>query len=410
MKNKIVSVNNLFSIDHTRLYKGYPIIDYSQYLLDMPQVLDDVNNIAAHFHRKGVTKIIGIADKGLIFAALIAHQLGLPLVVAGEGHKMPGQMLSVDISHDDNRIKYLQIFRGVISTGYEVYGVVDEITTTGETLYDTIKTLEDDRDESKSCGATCSFISNINARNPEYADAFANNVYAASYSFNNGILQPTVQTPQSSPLIVTPDYESFSIEAQKAKIIVYKNKLRGNILWTNFDQILADQHYMDSACNNMVNPFRNQRIDKVVALGVRGFHFGAISAKKLGAGLVLAEKRDRILSNNIESKVYGMEYAEQLEMAIRKGLIKPGDRVLIVDDILATGGTLNAAIELVERFGANVVGATCLIKISHVFDDSKIGQKVDTNKYLVTTPLEFSRKELEDKEKAYHHRIRRFIK
>ena len=109
MKTKVIRVNPHFAIDDSRLYKGYPIIDYSQYLLDMPQVLEDTNNIAAHFQRKGVTKVIGIADKGLIFAELIAHQLGLPLVVAGEGHKMPGQMLSVDIMHDDNRIKYLQI-------------------------------------------------------------------------------------------------------------------------------------------------------------------------------------------------------------------------------------------------------------------------------------------------------------
>ncbi len=409
MKNKIISITKHFAIDTLRQYKGYPIIDYSNYLLDMPKVLQDVSTISSHFHRKGVTKIIGIADKGLIFAELIAHQLGLPLVVAGEGHKMPGQMLSVDITNDDNRIKYLQIFKGVISTGYEVYGVVDEITTSGETLYDTIKTLEDDRDNSKSCGATYSFISNVSAQNPDYDAAFAENVHISSYIFQNNTIQPS-QTPTISPLITPTKFEQYTHDELKKEILVYINKLRGNILWTNFDHILADQQLMNAACSYMVEPYTNQKIDKVVALAVRGFHFGALAAKKLGAGLVLAEKRDKILSDDIESKIYGMEYAEQLEMAIKKGLIKPGDRVLIIDDILATGGTLNAAIELVERFGATVVGASCLIKISHVFEDERIGKKVDNSKYHITTPLEFSKNELETKEKEHNRRIKRFIK
>lgn len=409
MNNKIISTPPLFVIDSSRQYKGYPIIDYSEYLLNMPQILSDVNNIAAHFNRKGVTKVIGIADKGLIFAELIAHQLGLPLVVAGEGHKMPGQMLSVDITHDDNKIKYLQIFRGVISADYEVYGVVDEITTSGETLYDTIKTLEDYRSSNKSCGATCSFISNVSAINPNYDAAFAENVHVSAYLFQNETIHPS-RTPISSPLITPPNYLSFSTDELKKEILVYINKLRGSILWTNFDHILANQQLMNSACDYMIEPYRNQKIDKVVSLAVRGFHFGALIAKKLGAGIVLAEKREKILSDDIESKIYGMEYAEQLEMAIRKGLIKPGDRILIIDDILATGGTLNATIELVERFGATVVGASCLIKINHVFEDKNFGNKVDNNKYQITTPLEFSKQELEEKEKEHKQRIRTFIK
>ncbi len=410
MKTKIISINHHFSIDSSKLYKGYPIIDYSQYLLDMPKVLLDVNNIAAHFNRKGVTKIIGIADKGIIFAELIAHQLGLPLVIAGEGHKMPGQMLSVDIEHPDkNRIKYLQIYRGVISHGPEVYGVVDEITTSGETMYDTIRALHDPNDPNKSCGATSTFILNRIALNSDYSAAFSEDVHVSSYVFENETIQPSF-IPISSPLITPPKFKPCTLEELKERITVYNNRLRGNILWTNFDYILANQQLMNSACDYMVEPYLNQDINKVVALAVRGFHFGSLAAKKLGAGIVLAEKREKILSDNIESTVYGMEYATQLEMAIRKGLINPGDKVLIIDDILATGGTLNAAIELVERFGATVVGASCLIKISHVFEDTKFGGKVDTKKYQITTPLSFSREELEANERKNKSSIAGFIK
>ncbi|GEM_PF-572164 len=405
MKKKIISLTNHFSIDHSRLYKGHPIIDYSHYLLDMPKVLADIELVAAHFHRKGVTQIIGIADKGLIFAELIAHRLGLPLIVAGEGHKMPGQMLSVDIE-PNNRVQYLQIYRGVISHGHETYGIVDEITTSGETLFDTIRTLEDPH---KSCGATFSFISNTAALNPAYSAAFEANVYASSYLFQNGNIEHS-RIPISSPYIIPPSFNPKTIDELKENIIVYLNKLKGNILWTNVDHILADQQLMNAACDYMVEPFLNQKVDKVVALAVRGFHFGALAAKKLGAGLILAEKREKIMSDHVESTLYGMEYAAQLEMAIKKGLIKPGDRVLIIDDILATGGTLNAAIELVERFGATVVGASCLIRISDVFDDPKIGMKVDDKKHQITTPLNFSNEELRLKEENHKSKIRNFIR
>lgn len=102
-------------------------------------------------------------------------------------------------------------------------------------------------------------------------------------------------------------------------------------------------------------------IDKIIAIESRGFIFGAPMVEHTGAGMVLARKPGK-LPHTVASVSYDLEYGSAT-LNIHTDAIKPGDRCLIVDDLLATGGTAKAAVELVERLGGEAIGSVFLVEL-----------------------------------------------
>lgn len=100
---------------------------------------------------------------------------------------------------------------------------------------------------------------------------------------------------------------------------------------------------------------------KIVAIESRGFIFGAAIADRLGCGLVLARKKGKLPGATVEIK-YDLEYGSDC-IQIHKDAIIPGERCLIIDDLLATGGTANATAELVEKMGGHVIGCHFVINL-----------------------------------------------
>ena len=109
-------------------------------------------------------------------------------------------------------------------------------------------------------------------------------------------------------------------------------------------------------------PFAGQDIDKVIGIEARGFVFAAPIAYRHGAGFVPVRKPGK-LPWQIEREEYELEYGSDL-LEIHRDAIRPAERVLIVDDVLATGGTAGAALRLVERLGGEVVGLAFFIELS----------------------------------------------
>jgi adenine phosphoribosyltransferase len=112
------------------------------------------------------------------------------------------------------------------------------------------------------------------------------------------------------------------------------------------------------------------RVDKVCGIEARGFILAAPIAYRLGAGFVPIRKHGK-LPFTAEAASYELEYSEAI-LEIHSDAFQPGERVLIVDDVLATGGTARAAAELVERLGGNVVGLVCLIELEFLKGRSKL--------------------------------------
>lgn len=113
-----------------------------------------------------------------------------------------------------------------------------------------------------------------------------------------------------------------------------------------------------------------QKIDKVVGMESRGFIFGPLLAQKLNAGFVPIRKPGKLPSETL-SETYDLEYGTDT-LEIHFDAIKKGDKVLVHDDVLATGGTANAACKLIERLGGEIVQCNFLIELTFLNGDSKV--------------------------------------
>src|SRR5205823_14189728 len=133
------------------------------------------------------------------------------------------------------------------------------------------------------------------------------------------------------------------------------------ILFRDITPLLADPPGLALAIELLANPFRGQKIDLVVGAESRGFIFGTAVACCLSAGFVLVRKPGKLPHKRI-SMTYDLEYGKDtLEM--HADAIVKGQRVLIVDDVLATGGTMKACCELVEHLGGHIAGVAVLTEL-----------------------------------------------
>lgn len=109
-------------------------------------------------------------------------------------------------------------------------------------------------------------------------------------------------------------------------------------------------------------PYQGTKVDKVVSIESRGFLFGAPLALALNAGLVIVRKPKK-LPYSTYSYTYQLEYGQDT-IEIHQDAIDPGDRVVVLDDLLATGGTVNAALALLKNFTCEVAGVSCVVELT----------------------------------------------
>ena len=134
------------------------------------------------------------------------------------------------------------------------------------------------------------------------------------------------------------------------------------ILFYDITTILQDPHALRMTVDRFVWLFSGKRVDKVVGMESRGFIFGPIVAYNLNAGFVPVRKPGKLPSETVDES-YELEYgSDTLEM--HSDAVQEGENVLIVDDLIATGGTARATAKLVEQLGGNVVGLAFLIELT----------------------------------------------
>jgi|SRR5665811_1657321 len=147
------------------------------------------------------------------------------------------------------------------------------------------------------------------------------------------------------------------------------------IIFRDITTLLADGDLFREAVDGMTVGF--EHIDKVVIIESRGFILGTPIAYHLGAGVVPVRKPGRLPAPTFEES-YALEYGVNA-LEIHQDAIAPGERVLIVDDLLATGGTVEATIKLVDRLQGDVVGVTVLAELSELYGRDKLpGQNIQS--------------------------------
>jgi adenine phosphoribosyltransferase len=140
---------------------------------------------------------------------------------------------------------------------------------------------------------------------------------------------------------------------------------------------LADAAALREAVDGLADAVGGLAIDRVLGIEARGFVVAAPLAYCIGAGLTLVRKPGK-LPSAIEHEVYSLEYGDD-RLEIHSDAISPGDRILVVDDVLATGGTAAATVRLVERLGGKVAGLAFLIELTFLGGRGRlIGHRVDS--------------------------------
>ncbi len=143
------------------------------------------------------------------------------------------------------------------------------------------------------------------------------------------------------------------------------------IVFKDITPLLADENAFSSVIDLIVVNYGRGNIDKVVGIEARGFIIASPVAYHFGAGFVPVRKKGKLPSAT-ESEEYSLEYGTNT-LEVHKDSIRPGERVLIVDDVLATGGTATATARLVERLGGKVVGIACLIELEFLGGRKALG-------------------------------------
>jgi adenine phosphoribosyltransferase len=162
----------------------------------------------------------------------------------------------------------------------------------------------------------------------------------------------------------------MDIERLKSLVRDVEGFPQEGVLFKDITPLLADEIAFSTVIDLIVVHFGRGNIDKVVGIEARGFIIASPVAYHSGAGFVPVRKKDK-LPWHTEAAEYALEYGTNT-LEIHKDAIRPGERVLIVDDVLATGGTARATADLVERIGGKVVGIACLIELDFLHGRDKL--------------------------------------
>ena len=163
-----------------------------------------------------------------------------------------------------------------------------------------------------------------------------------------------------------------STDDLRAKIREVPDFPKPGILFYDITTLLREADAFREVIDRMAAAVQGERIDLVVGMESRGFIFAAPLAERLGAGFVPVRKLGKLPAETIEVE-YDLEYGTAT-LEIHRDAISPGQRVLVVDDLLATGGTVLGTIELVRRLGGEIAGLSFMVELTALGGRDKLGE------------------------------------
>jgi len=156
----------------------------------------------------------------------------------------------------------------------------------------------------------------------------------------------------------------------KEKIRVIDNFPKEGISFKDITTLISDGEGLKEAIDQIINHIKDKKIDLIVGPEARGFIFGVPVAYALGIGFIPVRKPGKLPGETISIN-YGLEYGED-QLQIHKDAIKPGQRVAIVDDLLATGGTVEGVVKLIEQAGGEVASLDFVIELTELNGKDKL--------------------------------------
>jgi adenine phosphoribosyltransferase len=164
-----------------------------------------------------------------------------------------------------------------------------------------------------------------------------------------------------------------SAETLRAKIREVPDFPKPGILFYDITTLLREADSFRESIQLMLEPFKGEAVDIVVGMESRGFIFSAPMAYEMHAGLVPVRKLGKLPAETLSAE-YALEYGSNT-LEIHRDAIQPGQKVLIVDDLLATGGTVAGTIDLVERLKGEIVGLAFLVELEFLHGRERLGDR-----------------------------------
>ena len=168
------------------------------------------------------------------------------------------------------------------------------------------------------------------------------------------------------------DY-SKSCEFIKSKVRSIPNWPIKGVIFRDITTLLQDPKAFKEICQIFYNRYANEKVDRIVGIDARGFLFGSVLAYELGIGFVPIRKKGKLPYKTI-SESYTLEYGEET-IEIHEDAIEKGDRVVIIDDLMATGGTIAASAALVEKLGGDILECAFVIELPDLKGREKMGDR-----------------------------------
>jgi adenine phosphoribosyltransferase len=149
------------------------------------------------------------------------------------------------------------------------------------------------------------------------------------------------------------------------------------VIFRDLTTLMQNPEAFKKSCDILYDRYKDMGIDKIVGIDARGFVFGAVLAYKLGLGFVPVRKKGKLPCKTIQ-ETYSLEYGEDT-LEIHEDAIEKGDKIIVVDDLIATGGTVGATVKLVEKLGARLIECAFIVELPELKGRDKIpGRKVFT--------------------------------
>ena len=133
------------------------------------------------------------------------------------------------------------------------------------------------------------------------------------------------------------------------------------VIFRDITTLMQDKDAYRQACDLMFERYKDSKIDKIVGIDARGFVFGAVLAYKLGIGFVPVRKKGKLPWKTIQ-ETYSLEYGTDT-LEVHEDAVEKGEKVVIVDDLIATGGTVGATVKLMEKLGARIIECAFVVEL-----------------------------------------------
>ena len=179
---------------------------------------------------------------------------------------------------------------------------------------------------------------------------------------------------KSTTLSSTENYDyQKTVDYIKSKVRSIPDWPIKGVIFRDITTLLLDPTAHREICAIFYNRYVNEKVDKIVGIDARGFLFGSVLAYKLDIGFIPVRKNGKLPYKTI-SESYTLEYGQET-IEIHEDAIAKGERVVIVDDLIATGGTIAAAANLVERLGGNIIECSFVVELPDLKGREKLGDR-----------------------------------